>query len=202
MKKMWEKIKNMDSHRRNHIVMRVGVALFAILVIYRFVAFGINQHKSVFNMTRDAELHGVPVSVMDAKKTDGVIFEPLFVNDNRGYVSSMRVARFKPGQKITGGGEVVSVSASLDLDTGMHVVRTRGAKNGAHTVEIRENGFYVPTDAVKNGTVFVVRDGVAHAVSINVVRGDGEHTMISGVSDGDVIITSHIADGDLVRVIK
>ena len=202
MKKMWEKIKNMDSHRRNHIVMRVGVALFAILVIYRFVAFGINQHKSVFNMTRDAELHGVPVSVMDAKKTDGVIFEPLFVNDNRGYVSSMRVARFKPGQKITGGGEVVSVSASLDLDTGMHVVRTRGANNGAHTVEIRENGFYVPTDAVKNGTVFVVRDGVAHAVSINVVRGDGEHTMISGVSDGDVIITSHIADGDLVRVIE
>ena len=202
MKKMWEKIKNMDSHRRNHIVMRVGVALFAILVIYRFVAFGINQHKSVFNMTRDAEMHGVPVSVMDAKKSDGVIYEPLFVNDNRGYVSSMRVARFKSGQKITGGGEVVSVSASLDLDTGMHVVRTRGATNGAHTVEIRENGFYVPTDAVNNGTVFVVRDGVAHAVSINVVRGDGEHTMITGVSDGDVIITSHIADGDLVRVIK
>jgi len=202
MKKLIVKIKNMDSHRRNHIVMRVGVALFAILVIYRFVAFGLEQHKSVFNMTRDAELHGVPVSVMDAKKSDGVIYEPLFVNDNRGYVSSMRVARFKPGQKITGGGEVASVSASLDLDTGMHVVRTRGATNGAHTVEIRENGFYVPTDAVKNGTVFVVRDGVAHAVSINVVRGDGEHTMITGVSDGDVIITSHIADGDLVRVIK
>ena len=202
MKKLIVKIKNMDSHRRNHIVMQAGVALFAILVIYRFVAFGLEQHKSVFNMTRDAELHGVPVSVMDAKKSDGVIYEPLFVNDNRGYVSSMRVARFKPGQKITGGGEVASVSASLDLDTGMHVVRTRGATNGAHTVEIRENGFYVPTDAVKNGTVFVVRDGVAHAVSINVVRGDGEHTMITGVSDGDVIITSHIADGDLIRVIK
>ena len=202
MKKLIVKIKNMDSHRRNHIVMQAGVALFAILVIYRFVAFGLEQHKSVFNMTRDAELHGVPVSVMDAKKSDGVIYEPLFVNDNRGYVSSMRVARCKPGQKITGGGEVASVSASLDLDTGMHVVRTRGATNGAHTVEIRENGFYVPTDAVKNGTVFVVRDGVAHAVSINVVRGDGEHTMITGVSDGDVIITSHIADGDLIRVIK
>ena len=202
MKMLIVKIKNMDSHRRNHIVMQAGVALFAILVIYRFVAFGLEQHKFVFNMTRDAELHGVPVSVMDAKKSDGVIYEPLFVNDNRGYVSSMRVARFKPGQKITGGGEVASVSASLDLDTGMHVVRTRGATNGAHTVEIRENGFYVPTDAVKNGTVFVVRDGVAHAVSINVVRGDGEHTMITGVSDGDVIITSHIADGDLIRVIK
>lgn len=202
MKKLIVKIKNMDLHRRNHIVMQIGVAMFVILVIYRFVAFGVEHYKSVFNMTRDSELHGVSVSVMTAQKSDGVIYEPLFVNDNRGYVSGMRVARFKPGQKITGGGEVVSVSTSLDLDTGMHIVRTRGATNGAHTVEIRENGFYIPTDAVKNGTVFVVRDGVAHAVSIDIVRGDGEHTMITGVSDGDIIITSHIADGDLVRVIK
>lgn len=202
MKKIWEKIKNMDSHSRNHIIMRVGLALFAILVIYRFVAFGMIQHKSVFNLTRDAEQNGAPVSVIEMQKSDGVIYEPLFVNNNRGYISSMRVGRFKPGQKITGGGEVVSVSQSLDLDTGMHVIRTRGATNGAHTVEIHEKGFYVPTDAIKNGTVFVVRDGVAHAVSINVVRGDGKKTMITGVSDGDIVITSHIADGNLVKIVK
>ena len=202
MKKLWEKFRGMDSHRRNHIVMRIGVVLFAILVIYRFVTFGLEQHKSVFNLTRDAELNGTPVNVVEIAKSDGVIYEPLFINNNRAYVSGMRVSRFKPGQKITDGGEVVSVSSSLDLDTGMHVIRTRGVTNGAHTVEICENGFYVPTDAVNNGTVFVVRDGVAHAVTINVVRGDGKSTMITGVSDGDVIITSHIADGDLVRIIK
>ncbi len=202
MKKIWEKIKNMDSHSRNHIIMRVGLALFAILVIYRFVAFGMIQHKSVFNLTRDAEQNGAPVSVIEMQKSDGVIYEPLFVNNNRGYISSMRVGRFKPGQKITGGGEVVSVSQSLDLDTGMHVIRTRGATNGAHTVEIHEKGFYVPTDAIKNGTVFVVRDGVARAVLVNVIRGDGKNTMITGVSDGDIVITSHIADGNLVKIVK
>lgn len=192
----------MDSHRRNHILMRIGLGALAILVIYRFVAFGITQYKSVFNMTRDAQLNGAPVSVVEMQKSDGVIFEPLFINNNRGYVSSMRVARFKVGQKITGGGEVISVSNSLDLDTGMHVIRTRGAADGAHTVEIKENGFYVPTDAVKNGNVFVVRDGVAHIISVNVVRGDTTNTMITGVNSGDVVITSHITDGEKVRVIK
>ena len=202
MKELWKRFRGMDSHRRNHILMRAGVLALAILVVYRFVAFGLDQHKSVFNLTRDAESNGTPVNVVEIAKTDGVIYEPLFINNNRAYVSGMRVSRFKPGQKITGGGEVVSVSPSLDLDTGMHVIRTRGATNGAHKVEIRENGFYVPTDAVKNGAVFVVRDSVAHVMSVNVVRGDAENTMITGVYVGDVVVTSHVSDGQLVKVIK
>ena len=192
----------MDSHRRSHILMRVAVAAFAAMFIYRFVAFGVGQHKDVFNLTRDANINGTPVSVVEMKRTDGVIYEPLFITNNRGYVSGMRVSRFKAGQHITGGGEVVSVSYSLDLDTGMHVVRTRGAADGAHTVEIKENGFYVPTYAIQNGTVFVVRDGTAHVVPVTVVRGDADNSMITGVSDGDVVITSHITDGVLVKIIK
>ena len=176
--------------------------LFLLLVVYRFASFGFEQHKTVFNLTREANANGVPVSVIEMQKTDGVIYEPLFVNNNRGYVSGMRVSRFKSGQKITGGGEVVSVSTSLDLDSGMHVVRTRGATDGAHMVEIREKGFYVPTYAVQNGAVFVVRDGVAHAVPVNVVRGDTENTIITGVANGDIVITSHITDGALIKVIK
>ena len=197
-----EKIKNMDSHRRNHIVLRIAFGAFLLLVVYRFVSFGVEQHKSVFNLTRDANANGVPVSVVEMTTQDGVIYEPLFINNNRGYVSGMRVARFKAGQHITGGGEVVSVSSSIDLDSGMHIVRTRGASNGAHMVEIRERGFYVPTYAVQNGTVFVVRDGTAHAVSVDVVRGDADNTMIKGISSGEVVITSHVSDGALVKVIK
>lgn len=192
----------MDPHRRNHIAMRIVIILMGLLVIYRFISFGLEQNRSVFNLTRDAKTNGVPVSVIEMRTTDGVIFEPLFINNNRGYVSSMRVARFKSGQKITGGGEVVSVSGALDLDTGMHVIRTRGAKNGAQTIEIRESGFYVPTDAVQNNTIFVVRNGVAHGISINVVRGDAKNTMVTGVVDGDVVITSHVTDGQKVKVIK
>ena len=202
MRKIITKIENIDMHRMSHIAMRVGIGLFVVLVIYRFVAYGMEQHKSVFNLTRDANVNGVPVSVVDIKRTDGVIYEPLFINNNRGYVSGMRVSRFSAGQKITGGGQIVSVSKSLDLDSGMHIVRTQGATNGAHTVEIRENGFYVPTYAVQNGNVFVVRDGVAHSVPVNVVRGDAENTMITGVSNNDMVITSRVTDGVPVKVIK
>lgn len=202
MKKIIEKIKNMDKQRMRHIVLRAIIGVFLLLVVYRFVSFGFEQHKSVFNMTRDANANGVPVSVIKMRKKDGVVYEPLFVNNNRGYVSGMRVSRFKPGQKITGGGEVVSVSSSVDLDSGMHVVRTRGASNGAHMVEIHDNGFYVPTYAVQNGVVFVARKDTAYAVPVSVVRGDAENTMVTGLRNGDVVITSHVTDGALIKVIK
>lgn len=202
MKKILEKIKNMDPHRFNHILVRSVVVVIVLAFAYRFLSFGFEQHKTIFNLTRDANINGVPVSVVKMEKTNGIIYEPLFINDNRGYVSGMRVGRFSAGQRISGGGEVVSVSRSMDLDSGMHVVRTRGASNGAHMVEIRGNGFYVPTYAIQNGTVFVVRDGAAHAIPVTIVRGDADNTMISGVLDGEVVITSHITDGALIKIIK
>ena len=202
MQNIIKKIKSIDTHRITHIVLRIVVIVFAILVVYRFVMFGLMQHQSVFNMTRDSNTNGVPVNVIEMKQTDGIIYEPLFINNNRGYVSGMRVARFAPGQQITGGGEVVSVSQSLDLDSGMHIVRTRGAADGAHTVEIKEKGFYIPTYAVQNGNVFIVRDNVAHIVPIEVVRGDADNTMITDVNNGDLVITSHVTDGALIKVIK
>ncbi len=202
MRKIIEKFKNIDSHRMHHILMRIAIIAFALLVIYRFMSFFAMQNRSVFNMTRDAAQNGAPVSVIEMQKTNGVIYEPLFVNNNRGFVSGMRVGRFRAGQRITGGGTVVSVSNSVDLDSGMHVVRTHGVSNGAHTVEIAENGFYVPTYAVHNGVVFVVRDGVAKSVPVSVVRSDLDNAMITGVAAGDVVITSNVTDGSLVKIIK
>ena len=202
MRKIIEKIKNLDTHRVTHIALRVVFVAFAMLVVYRFVMFGLMQRRDVFNMARDANANGVPVNVIKMQQTDGVIYEPLFINNNRGYVSSMRVARFAPGQKISDGGEIVSVSTSIDLDSGMHIVRTRGATNGAHTVEIKEKGFYVPTYAVQNGVVFVVRNGVAHGVSVSIVRGDAKNTLIKGVSNDDIVITSHIGEGALIKIVK
>lgn len=202
MRKIIEKIKNLDTHRVTHIALRVVFVAFAMLVVYRFVMFGLMQRRDVFNMARDANANGLPVNVIKMQQTDGVIYEPLFINNNRGYVSSMRVARFAPGQKISDGGEIVSVSTSIDLDSGMHIVRTRGATNGAHTVEIKEKGFYVPTYAVQNGVVFVVRNGVAHGVPVSIVRGDAKNTLIKGVSNDDIIITSHIGEGALIKIVK
>ena len=202
MNELKAKIEKLNNQRTRHIFLRILFGLFVLMFVYRFVMFGMEQNKTVFNLTRDANANGVPVNVVEMHETDGVIYEPLFINDNRGLVSGMRIARFRVGQKITGGGEIVSVSNSLDLDSGMHIVRTRGVTNGAHSVEIRASGFYVPTYAVQNGNVFVVRDGVAHVVSVNVIRRDADNTMITGVADGDVVITSHITDGALIKVIK
>ena len=202
MRKIIEKIKGMDSHRMHHIFMRAAVIVFVLLVVYRFASFFMMQNRSVVNLTRDANQNGAPVNVIEMQKTNGVIYEPLFVNNNRGFVSAMRIGRFRAGQKITGGGTVVSVSGSIDLDTGMHVVHTRGAANGAHTVEIRENGFYVPTYAVHNGTVFVVRDGVAKSIPVSIVRSDLDKAMITGVNVGDTVITSDITDGVKVKIVK
>ena len=202
MNKIVSKLKAMNSQRTRHIVLCAVFCVFALMVVYRFVMFGMEQHKSVFNLTRDANANGVPVNVVEMQASDGVIYEPLFINNNRGYVSGMRIGRFKSGQKITGGGEIVSVSSSLDLDSGMYIVRTRGVSDGAHTVEIRERGFYVPTYALQNGNVFVARDGAARIVPVNVVRGNADNTMITGVNDGDVVITSHITDGALIKVVK
>ena len=202
MRKIIGKLKGMNTRRTRHIALCAVLGLFGLLVIYRFVTYGMEQNMSVFNLTRDANVNGVPVSVVELKQTDGVIYEPLFINNNRGYASSMRIGRFRVGQKISGGGEVVSVSNSIDLDSGMHIVRTRGAADGAHLVEIHGNGFYVPTYAIQNGNVFVVRDGIAHITPVVVVRGDADNTMIEGVSDGDVVVTSHVSDGVKVKVIK
>ena len=202
MNKIIDKIKKISPQRLRHIVLRVGIMAFALMIVWRFISFGMEQNMSVFNMTRDAQENGVPVSVVQMKQINGVIYEPLFINNNRGYVSSVRIPKFHAGQKISNGGEVVSASTSIDLDSGMHVVRTRGASDGAQLVEIRENGFYVPTYAVQNENVFIVRDGLAHSVPVKIVRGDAENTMITGVADGDLVITSHVTDGVKVRVVK
>ena len=55
---------------------------------------------------------------------------------------------------------------------------------------------------MQNGHVFIVRDGHAHAVPVMVVRGDAENTMITGVSDDDIVITSHTNEGALIKVVK
>ena len=200
MKKLWQKISGMDSHRRNHILMRIGLVLFAALVIYRFVAFGLEQHKSVFNLTRDAGANDTPVSVIQMQQTDGVIYEPLFVNNNRGLVSGMRVALFRAGQKI-GDCKIVSVSRNIDLDTGMHVVRTSGCQDGLVYAENKKNGFYIPVSALRGDAVFVVNSGVAELREIVIENRDMEKALIkSGITQGDIVILSNIQNGEKVKI--
>lgn len=184
---------------------RMYIALVIILagwVLFRFTVIGAQNRLQVYNPSRVAASDGVPVSVMEMHAAPGVIHEPLTVKNNRAYVSGARARLLRAGMPVADG-EIVSVSSNIDLDTGMHVVTTRGVADGMHTAMFRANGYFVPVYAVDNGSVFVVRDGMAHRVPVTVSRQDLDTAYItSGLHDGDVVILSRVADGAKVKVQK
>ncbi len=178
------------------------VVALACWVLFRFAVIGAQNRLQVFNPARDAALNGVPVEVLEIRRAPGIVREPLTVKNNRSYVSGARAALLRAGQKV-GGGEIVSVSSNIDLDTGMHVVRTRGVTDGMQFAEFSATGYFVPVFAVNNGVVFVARDGVAVPVTVSVSRTDADTAYIaSGLDDGDIVILSRVSAGDKIRVEK
>ena len=145
---------------------------------------------------------GVPVMAVEISTTSGVLYEPLAVKNNRAYVTGDRVAKLKAGQKI-GNGKIISVSSSLDYDTGMFVVRTSGVSDGLQFAEYQATGHFVPLYAISNNTVMIEKNGIAQARSVKIARQDSENAMIaSGVSDGDVVILSAVDAGTKVQIKK
>jgi len=206
MEKIKEKIGRVrelsQTPRAKKVTYIVLVAILAMWVLYRFVAIGLMNHMRVFNPARDAVVNGVPVEVLEMHRTSGVIKEPLTVKNNRAFVSGARAHLLRPGQKI-GDGEIVSVASNIDLDTGMHVVRTARVADGLQFAEFKTDGYFVPVHAVTNGVVFVVRDGVAVAQKVTVGRSDVETAYVTdGLAEGDVVIVSRVAEGDKVQIKK
>ena len=181
------------------------VALIAILigwVIFRFAAVASENARNVFNASRVAMDVGAPVTVVEMRRRDAALYEPLAVKNNRAYVSGERAAKLRSGQKISTG-RIVSVSSNLDLATGMYAVRTSGVANGLHFAEYHTNGFFVPLSAISNGTVFIVQDGVAVPRSVKIARQDAENALIeSGINAGDIVILSTVQAGDKVQIKK
>lgn len=193
-------MKKFDSVKFKRLVTIVcAISLFG-WVAFRFSAIGAENAMKVFNPSRSAADIGAPVLAMTVSRQDGVITEPLAVKNNRAYVSGSRVSNLAPGQRV-GDGKIISVSSSIDLDSGMHVVRTAGVSDGLQNAEYRANGYFVPTYAIVNDTVYVVEDGFARARSVSVARQDADNSLISsGLQDGDVVILSKVQDGDKVQV--
>lgn len=169
-------------------------------VVFRFAAIGSENSRYVFNAVRVAQEQGLPVEVLEVKKQSEILKEPIGIKNNKAFIASARIGKFKVGQKI-GDGKIVSVSQNLDLDTGMHVVRTKNVSDGLHYAEVVKNGFLVPVHAVSDNTVFVIEDGVARTREVVVVDKDYDNALIiSGLQDGDRLILSKVNSGDKVRV--
>lgn len=176
--------------------------LVALWVVYRFVMVGVQNRLYVFNPIRMATDTGFVVDVINMQETNGVLKEPLTVKNNRALVSNARAHLIRAGQKV-GSGVITHVSSNIDLDTGMHTVRTRGVSDGLNYVEIPMRGYFVPSYAVDNNTVLVVSDGVARTQSVTVARSDADTSVITdGLSDGDILILSNVSDGDKVQIKK
>ena len=71
----------------------------------------------------------------------------------------------RAGQKIENG-KITFVSNSIDLNTGMFLVRTSGVSNGLHFAEFTTDGIFVPLYAIADNSVFVVENGVASFYTI------------------------------------
>jgi hypothetical protein len=168
-------------------------------VVFRFNAIGSENARYVFNASRAADEHGAPIEVLEVVKKTGVLKEPLHIKNNRALVSSARAGKFRPGQKV-GGGVIVSVSERIDIDSGMHAVKTRGVADGLNYAEAANTGYFVPVQAVSDGAVFVAADGVAQKREVRIIARDFETAVISGgVSDGDKIILSKVDENNKVK---
>jgi len=203
MKKLMEKLTALKvwAHRpRNK--KRIYIALVLALVlwfVYRFIMVGIENRRYVFNPSRAAAESGLVVETLDAKKVTGTLREPLTVKNNRALVSGTRVKLLKPGQKI-GNGTITSVSSNIDLDTGMHRVQTRNVTDGLNYAEYQITGYFVPSYAIKQDTVYIMENDAATARKVSVAESDAETSVItSGLRDGDVIILSNVSNGAKVQ---
>lgn len=200
MEKLQQLMEQLKQPRARKIMSIGLIAVLVLWVVFRFTMIGIENARSVYNAARVAQTDGVPVVVQQIERTSGVLREPIAVKSNRAYVASGRAHKFGAGQHVAGG-VIVSVSPDIDLDSGMHVVRTRGVADGLQYAEFRATGHFVPVYAVNNGVVMVADGDIARARDVVVARQDAENALISsGLNDGDVVILTRVSDGEKIQV--
>lgn len=195
-------IKKLKTRKSKNIIYLV-VGIFAVCLFgYRFYTVAKERNTDVFNIIRNDLKNGTPVEILKMQQTDGVLYEPLTVKNNRAYVSGARIDMFHPGQSL-GNCKIVSVSRNIDLDTGMHVIKTSNCKDGLMYAENKKVGFYVPVSAVRGDMVYVAENDVAHSRKIEIVNRDMQNVLIkSGVEDGDLIILSNVKDNQKIKIVK
>lgn len=197
MERIKEKVSSPKGRRFLYVI---GIAVLLGWVVFRFTAIGAEKSLYVFNAARVAADVGAPVEAISVSKREGILKEPIGIKNNRAYVSGARIANLHVGQKV-GDGQIISVSKNIDLDSGMHVVKTRGVADGLQYAEFVETGYFVPLYAINNGVVFIAENGVATPRNVNIVRQDSDTALISeGLQDGDLVILSKVNSGDKVQV--
>lgn len=195
-------IKKLKTRKVKNIIYTIVISVVVGVFCFRFYTVAQEKNRSVFNITRNNIEHGTPVTVMKIQETDGILYEPLNIKNNKAYVSGARVKLFFAGQSL-GDCQIISVSHGIDLDSGMHLIKTKKCSDGLKYAQQKRRGFYVPVSAVFGNVVYVVKDGVAHARDIIVVARDSQNVLIkSGIQNDDIIVLSNVKDNEKIQVVK
>lgn len=178
----------------------VIISLF-VWILYRVIALISESQYVVFNATRNATEKGIPVNVLNIEKANHIIYEPLTVKNNKAYVSASRVHLFEPGQNIEHG-KVVFVSQNIDLDSGMHIITTKGVSDGLQYAEYITgvNDIVIPVSTISNNVVFIANGDVAVSKPVQIIRQDSENAVVQGLNFGDKVILSRVSDGDKIQI--
>jgi len=202
MEKIDSILKKLNTPKYKKIICVVVAIIIALLFIFRFYILFQERNFDVFNIARHNLKNGTPVRVLRMEKTNGILYEPLTIKNNTAYVSGARVNIFHAGQK-SGKCKIVSVSKNIDLDTGMHIVKTRNCKDGLQYIEKEKIGLYIPMSAITGNFVYVVNNGVAEKRQIEILDQDAQNALIkSGIQDGDIVILSHVQDDEKIKVME
>ena len=194
-----KKLKTRKS--KNIIYLMLFIVLFSCFG-YRFYRVANENNFDVFNIVRNDLKNGTPVEVLTMMKSDGVLFEPITIKNNRGFVSGARKEMFKSGQNL-GDCKIVYVSHDIDLDWGMYVIKTSGCKDGLKYAENKKNGFYIPVSAIHGDIIYVVDGDRARARKIEIEKRDLQNALVkSGVNDGDIVVLSNVTDNQKIKIIK
>ena len=194
--------KTLRSKKIKHAFFIALIAMMVGWVVFRFAAFASENARYVFNASRVAADNGLPIESTTVQFTTGTLYEPLSVKNNRAYVSAERASKLRAGQKIENG-KITFVSNSIDLNTGMYLVRTSGVSDGLHFAEFTTTGIFVPLYAVSDNSVFVVDNGIATKRDIKIARQDSETAYVeSGLHAGDIVVLSNIQSGVKVKLSK
>lgn len=192
-----EKLKNINITKKDIIF--CVIIFVSLLSLIRLVIFGIEKTRSVFNIYRNNIEFGVPVNIYEIKEQVNYLKEPLFIKNNKTFVSIKRIHKFKPRQKI-GVGEIIFVSKNINLDTGMCSIKTKNVEDGINYVEIEKNGFFVPIYAIHKNKVFILKDNKAVETDVEVIDRDSSNALVKGLNNGDIIILSKVENNQKVKI--
>ena len=192
-----EKILNIKLTKKNIII---GVIIFvSLLSLFRIIAFSIEKARSVFNISRNNIEFGIPVNVYAIKEEVNYLKEPLFIKNNKTFISIKRIYKFKVGQKI-GNGEIIFVSRNINLDTGMCIIKTKNVEDGINYVEMERKGFFIPIYALYKNKVFLLKNGRAIETKVDVIDKDSSSALVKGLDDGDIVILSKVENNQKVKI--